>query len=63
MRSIRLKPLADFLGLRYRLIWAQARLRNGKIALFAVGYLLLCPVILVMAFGGIGTALASIRQG
>jgi hypothetical protein len=55
--------LARLLGLRYRLLWAQARLRNGKIVVFVVGYLLLCVVIAVLALGGLGAALASIRVG
>jgi hypothetical protein len=61
--NLRLQPLIHLLGLRYRLLWAQARLRNGKIALFVIGYLLLCPAVMILAFGGMSTASAAIRIG
>jgi hypothetical protein len=58
-----MRPLVLLLRLRYRLLWAQVRLRNGKLALFFLGYLLVCLVAAVLALGAFGTALASIRLG
>ena len=55
--------LAILLGLRYRLLWAQVRLRRGKIALFVVGYLLAFCVAAALFLGGIGAGLASVRAG
>jgi hypothetical protein len=55
----------DFLGklwtlvkLRYLLIWAQARTRNGKIALLFLLYLLGASTAFVFAISGFGTAIA-----
>src|ERR1041385_3554327 len=56
--------LLPLLGMRYKLMWAQVRLRNGKIVLFLVGCLpaaLLIPRLL--AGGGIGAAVAAIQSG
>ena len=55
--------LARLLGLRYRLLWAQVRLRNGKIALFVVGYLFAMLIIAFLALAGYRAAMASIRLG
>lgn len=55
-----MRPL---LALRYRLLWAQVRTRNGKIVLFLTGYLLLVFLIALLGLGGFGAALASIRSG
>ncbi len=49
--------------LRYKLMWAKTRSRNGKIALFVVGYLLFLLFVLLFAAGGLGTAILSIRSG
>lgn len=55
----------EFLGklwtlvkLRYLLIWAQARTRNGKIALLFLIYLLGASAAFVFAISGFGTAIA-----
>src|SRR5262247_2333843 len=55
----------DFLGklwtlvrLRYLLIWAHARTRNGKIVLLFMLYLIGMSAAFLIALGGIGTALA-----
>ncbi|MBZ5586448.1 MAG: hypothetical protein LAQ30_30530, partial [Acidobacteriia bacterium] len=37
--------IGHLIGLRYKLLWAKTRSRNGKIALFMTGYLLLVGVI------------------
>jgi hypothetical protein len=49
--------------LRYKLLWAKTRTRNGKIALFFAGYLLLVMVISLVAAGGVGAGMAAIRGG
>ncbi len=56
-------PFPHLLGLRYRLLWAQARLKSGRIILFIVGYLILFPVLAMLALGGLGTSVALIRSG
>lgn len=63
VRRMNLDLLKHLLRLRYRLLWAHARVRNGKLALAAALYLLLCPAIAVMALGGLGAAVASIQAG
>ena len=45
------------------MLWAQVRLRRGKIALFVVGYLLACFIAATLVLGGFGAATASIRHG
>jgi hypothetical protein len=60
---MRLHVLLVLLGLRYRLLWAQVRLRRGKIAFFFIGYLLACFVGTALLVGGFGAATASIRLG
>src|ERR1017187_8278111 len=49
--------------LRYKLVWAKTRTRNGKIALFFAGYLLLVMVIALFAAGGVGAGMTAIRSG
>ena len=49
--------------LRYKLLWAKTRTRNGKIALFFASYLLLVMVIALLAAGGIGVGMTAIRSG
>ncbi|HYW47091.1 MAG TPA: hypothetical protein VE959_29765 [Bryobacteraceae bacterium] len=49
--------------LRYKLIWAKTRTRNGRIALFFAGYILLVMLISVFAAGGVGAAIAGVRTG
>jgi hypothetical protein len=49
--------------LRYKLLWANTRTRNGKIALFFAGYLLLVLVIALLGTGGIGAGAVAIRSG
>jgi hypothetical protein len=57
------KLIGDLIGLRYKLMWAKTRTRNGKIALFMTGYLLLVLVIAVLAAGGFGAAVIAVRAG
>src|ERR1039457_2150640 len=49
--------------LRYKLLWAKTRTRNGKIALFFAGYLLLAMVAMLLSLGGVGAGMTAIRSG
>jgi hypothetical protein len=55
--------IADLIGLRYKLMWAKTRYRNGRIALFFSGYILLILVFMLVAFGGFGAGLVAVRTG
>ena len=58
-----LQLLGNLIRLRYRLIWAKTRSRNGKIALFMSGYLLLIVVMALLAAGGLGAGVVAVREG
>jgi len=60
---MRFSVLLTLLRMRYTLLWAQVRLRQGKIVLFIVGYLLVVLIGMLLAAGGIGAALAAIQTG
>jgi hypothetical protein len=49
--------------LRYKLMWAKTRSRNGRIALFMVGYLLVVLLIALLAAGGLAAGIVAIRAG
>ncbi|NDD63608.1 MAG: hypothetical protein EBZ36_06475 [Acidobacteria bacterium] len=51
------------IGLRYRLIWAQARSSQGMISALLALYLLGALGALLFAFGGVGAAIAAIELG
>src|SRR5580658_3019027 len=55
--------IGHLIGLRYRLMWAKTRSRNGRIALFFTGYLLLILVGALLGAGGIGAGLAAVKMG
>jgi hypothetical protein len=55
--------IGHLVRLRYKLLWAKTRSRNGRIALFLVCYLLLVLLIAVLASGGFGAALLAMRTG
>jgi len=55
--------MGDLIRLRYKLMWARTRTRNGKIALFAIGYLLLVLVLVLVGAGGIGAGMVAVRAG
>ena len=55
--------IGHLVRLRYKLLWAKTRSRNGRIALFVVCYLLLVLLIAVFASGGFGAALVAVRTG
>jgi hypothetical protein len=55
--------IGHLIGLRYKLLWAKARTRNGKIALFITGYLLLMLVGGYFAAGGVSAGAVAVRAG
>jgi hypothetical protein len=55
--------IGDLIRLRYKLMWARTRTRNGKIALFLIGYLLLVMVVALLGAGGVGAAMVAVRSG
>lgn len=50
-------------GLRYRLLWAKVRSRQGRIILFLCGYFLVFPIGMILLAGGVGAGLVAIRSG
>jgi len=57
------KLIGELIKLRYKLMWARTRTRNGKIALFFVGYLLLVFFLVIFSLGGIGAGIMAVRSG
>jgi hypothetical protein len=57
------RVISELVKLRYQLMWAKTRSRNGRIALFLAGYLLLVFVIALFASGGFAGALVAVRSG
>jgi hypothetical protein len=55
--------VGELIKLRYKLMWARTRTRNGKIALFFVGYLLLILLGVVVSMGGFGAGIAAVKAG
>ncbi len=55
--------IAELIKLRYKLMWAKTRSRNGKIALFFAGYLLLVMLLAIFGMGGIGAGITAVRMG
>ncbi len=55
--------LGRLIALRYKLMWARTRTRNGKIALFFTGYLLFILVSVALWAGGLGAAVVAVRSG
>jgi len=55
--------IGELVKLRYKLLWAKTRSRNGRIALFLAGYLLLVLVIALLSTGGFGAGLLAVRSG
>jgi hypothetical protein len=55
--------IGHLIGLRYKLMWAKTRNRNGRIALFFTGYLLLILVGALLGAGGVGAGLAAVKSG
>jgi hypothetical protein len=55
--------IGELIHLRYKLLWAKTRSRNGKIALFMAGYLLLVLAMVLLSAGGFSAALLAVRSG
>jgi hypothetical protein len=55
--------ISHLIGLRYKLLWAKTRTRNGRIALFMAGYLLLALVGIFFAVVGVGGGMVVVRSG
>jgi hypothetical protein len=58
-----LELIAGLVRLRYKLLWARTRSRNGRIALFIVGYLLFALVVALLSAGGFGAGMVAVRSG
>lgn len=57
------ESIGDLIHLRYKLLWARTRSRNGRIAIFMVGYLIFVLVLLLLGTGGFGTGILAVRSG
>jgi hypothetical protein len=55
--------IGNLVRLRYKLLWARTRTRNGKIALFFAGYLLLIFLLVIFSLGGVGAGILAVRSG
>jgi hypothetical protein len=55
--------IAELIRLRYKLLWANTRSRNGRIALFLVAYLLLAMLLALLTTGGFAAAMVAVRAG
>ncbi len=55
--------IGELVKLRYKLIWAKTRTRNGKIALFFAGYILLIMALAILSAGGLGAGIAAVQSG
>jgi hypothetical protein len=55
--------MGHLIGLRYKLMWAKTRSRNGRIALFFTGYILLIMVGALLGAGGIGAGIGAVKLG
>jgi hypothetical protein len=55
--------IGQLIRLRYKLLWARTRTRNGKIAWFMAGYLLLVMAAMLLVMGGVGAGVAAVRMG
>jgi hypothetical protein len=55
--------IGELIRLRYKLLWARTRTRNGRIALFIAGYLILVLVLLLLGAGGLGAGMVAVQSG
>ncbi len=58
-----LERIGCLIRLRYKLLWARTRTRNGRIALFVTGYLLLALGAALFGIVGAGGGMAAVRTG
>lgn len=57
------KTIGELIRLRYKLLWARTRSRNGRIAIFMVGYLIFVLAMLLLGTGGFGAGIIAVRSG
>src|SRR5580704_10356884 len=62
-RNMNTTLMGHLIGLRYKLMWAKTRSRNGRIALFFTGYILLIMVGALLGAGGIGAGIGAVKLG
>ncbi len=55
--------ILELVRLRYKLLWAKTRSRNGRIAIFLAGYLIFGALIALLTTGGVGATVMAIRSG
>jgi hypothetical protein len=55
--------IGELVRVRYKLLWARTRTRNGRIALLIAGYLLFVLGMVLVSGGGVGTAIVAARSG
>jgi hypothetical protein len=55
--------IGHLIRLRYKLLWAKTRTRNGRIAMFMAGYLLLILTVIFFALVATGGGMAAVRLG
>jgi hypothetical protein len=55
--------IGHLIGLRYKLMWAKTRSRNGRIALFFTAYIVSILVGALLGAGGIGAGMAAVKMG
>ena len=60
--AVNLERLNALLVLRYRLLWAHVRSRNGRIALLMAAYFAAACFAVVFALGGLAAAAAAIHR-
>jgi len=58
-----LQTIGNLVRLRYKLMWAKTRTRNGKMAVFFAGYLLFVMFLMIFTMGGIGAGVVAVRAG
>jgi len=61
--SLNYYMLGTLIRLRYQLLWAHSRSKNGRIALLLAGYILGALVFLFFNFGGQAVAVAGVKLG
>ncbi len=61
--GVNLETLRTLVGLRYRLLWAQARTGRGRVTLFLTLYLIGGCIIAFFVLGGFGAAAVAVQTG
>jgi hypothetical protein len=58
-----LELIGQLIRLRYKLLWAKTRTRNGKIAIFVTGYFVFLLVAAILVLGGTGGGFVAAKSG